>query len=113
MEEHDGHKTPYCKGSLPLFGNGDSIRTWSDLWIPDLPSITPTPKVDANLDFALVVSQLFTPNRSSWDISKLRLLFEEHVVDLIQKILIPSCHMEDSWSWIATNFELFSVKSAY
>ena len=108
-----GIKHLIIKAACLLVGNGDSIRTWSDLWIPDLPSITPTPKVDANLDFALVVSQLFTPNRSSWDISKLRLLFEEHVVDLIQKILIPSCHMEDSWSWIATNFELFSVKSAY
>ena len=102
-----------AKAVCLFVGNEDSIRTWFDPWIPDPPSFTPTPKVDANSDIALVVSQLLTPNRSSWDISKLRLLFEEQVVDLIQKIPIPNYHMEDSWSWTATNSGLFSVKSAY
>ena len=59
-------------------------------------------KVDANPDIALVVFQLLTPNRTSWDISKLRLLFKEHVVDLIQKITIPSCPIEDNWSCVRT-----------
>ena len=108
-----GIKHLIAKATCLLVGNGDSIRTWLNLWIPDLLSFTPTPKVNANPDIALVVSHLLTPNQSSWDISKLRLLFEEHVVDLIQKIPIPSCPMKDSWSWIATNSGLFSVKSTY
>ena len=108
-----GIKHLIAKATCLLVGNGDSIRTWSDLWIPDLLSFTPTPKVYANLDIALVVSQLLTPNRSSWDISKLSLLFEEQVVDLIQKIPIPSYPMEDSWSWTTTNSGLFSIKSTY
>ena len=108
-----GIKYLIAKAACLLVGNGDSIRTWSDLWIPDLLSFTPTPKVYANLDIALVVSHLLTPNQSSWDISKLRLLFEEHVVDLIQKIPISSYPMKDSWSWITTNSGLFSIKSTY
>ena len=108
-----GIKHLIAKAACLLVGNGDSIRTWSDLWIPDLLSFTPTPKVYANLDIALVVSHLLTPNQSSWDISKLRLLFEEHVVDLIQKIPISSYHIKDSWSWITTNSGLFSIKSTY
>ena len=71
-----GIKHLIAKAACLLVGNEDSIRTWSDPWILDLPSFTPTPKVDTNSDIALVVSQFLTPNRSSWDISKLRLLFE-------------------------------------
>ena len=81
--------------------------------ILDLPGFIPTPKVDANPDIALVVYQLLNPNSSSWDIPKLSMLFKEHVVELIQKILILSCPMEDSWSWTTTNSGCFSVKSAY
>ena len=102
-----------AKVACLLVGNGDSIRSWSDPWILDLPDLTPTPKVDANLDIALVVSQLISLDQSNQDISKLRLLFEKHVIDLIQKILIPNYPIEDSWSWTATNFRIFSVKSAY
>ena len=96
-----------AKVACLLVGNGDSIRSWSDPWILDLPDLTPTPKVDANLDIALVVSQLISLDQSNQDISKLRLLFEKHVIDLIQKILIPNYPIEDSWSWTATNLEFF------
>ena len=108
-----GTKHLVAKAACLLVGNGNSIRTWIDPWIPDLPGFIPTTKVDANPDIALVVSQLLTPNRSSWDIPKSSMLFEEHVVELIQKIPIPSYPMEDSWSWTATNSGFFSVKSAY
>ena len=57
-----GIKHLIAKVACLLVGNGDSIKTWPDLWIPDLPSFTPTPKVDANSDIALVVSQLLTPD---------------------------------------------------
>ena len=102
-----GTKHLIAKAACLLVGNGNSIRTWIDPWIPDLPGFILTPKVDVDLDIALVVSQLLTPNQSSWDIPKLSLLFEEHVVELIQKIPIPSCPMEDSWSWTATNSGFF------
>ena len=108
-----GTKRLIAKAACLLVGNGNSIRTWIDPWIPDLPGFIPTLKVDANPDIALVVSQLLNPNSNSWDIPKLSMLFEEHMVELIQKMPIPSCPMEDRWSWIATNSRCFSVKSTY
>ena len=108
-----GTKHLIAKASCLLVGNGNSIRTWIDSWIPDLPGFIPSPKVNANPDIALVVSQLLNPNSSSWDIPKLSMLFKEHVVELIQKMPIPSCPMEDRRSWTATNSRCFSVKSAY
>ncbi|KAF3946921.1 hypothetical protein CMV_026869 [Castanea mollissima] len=121
---YSGHASPFWKSLLGikhlfskaaciLLGNGDSIRIWSDPWIPDLPGFIPSPKVDANPDLALVVSQLLSSDHSRWDIPKLNYFFEEPVVDLIMKIPIPLYQTEDSWSWIVTNSGSFSVKSAY
>ena len=55
-----GIKHLIAKAVCLLVGNEDSIRTWSDPWIPVLPTFTPTPKVDANTDIALVVLALET-----------------------------------------------------
>ena len=60
-----GTKHLIAKAACLLVGNGNSIRTWIDPWIPDLLGFIPTPKVDANPDIALVVSQLLNPNSSS------------------------------------------------
>ena len=119
-----GHASPFWKSLLGIkhliskaaciiLGSEDSIRIWSDPWIPDLPSFIPPPKVDANPDLALIVSQLFSLDHSKWDISKLNYFFEEPVVDLILKIPIPINQTEDSWSWMVTNSGTFSAKSAY
>ena len=121
---YSGHATPFWKSLLGikhliseaaciLFGNGDSIWIWSDPWILDLPSFIPSPKVDANPDLALVVSQLLSSDHSRWDIPKLNYFFEEPVVDLILKIPILIYQTEDSWSWTVTNSRSFSAKSAY
>ena len=57
-----GTKHLIAKAACLLVGNGNSIRTWIDPWIPDLPGFIPTPKVDVDPDIALVVSQRLTPN---------------------------------------------------
>ncbi|XP_065629740.1 uncharacterized protein LOC136067578 [Quercus suber] len=121
---YHGHASPFWKSLLGIkhiiakaacivLGNGDSIRIWSDPWILDLPGYIPSPKVDADLDLALVVSQLFSSDHSRWDIHKLNYFFDETVVDLILKIPIPINQFEDSWSWMVTNSGSFSAKSAY
>ena len=93
-----GIKHLISKATCILFGNGDSIRIWSDPWIPNLPGFIPSPKVDANPNLALVVSQLLSSNHNRWDIPKLNYFFKEPVVDLILKIPIPIYQTEDSWS---------------
>ena len=121
---YHGHASPFWKSLLGIkhiiakaacivLGSGDSIKIWFDPWIPDLPGYIPSPKVDANPDLSLVVSQLFSSNHSRWDIHKLNYFFDETVVGLILKIPIPINQSEDSWSWIVTNSRSFSAKSAY
>ncbi|XP_030974728.1 uncharacterized protein LOC115994650 [Quercus lobata] len=121
---YNGHASPFWKNLLGVkhiiakaecivLGSGDSIRIWSDPWIPDLPGYIPSPKVDANPDLALVVSQLLSSDLCRWDVHKLNYFFNETVVDLIMKIPIPISHSVDSWSWTITNSGSFSAKSAY
>ena len=64
-------------------GNGNSIRTWLDPWILDLPSFIPRPKEGSNPDSALIVSQLINPSHKGWDCNKLRNLFDEQIVKAI------------------------------
>ena len=113
-----GHASPFWKSLLGVkhiiakarcivLGSGDSIRIWSDPWIPDLPGYIPSPKVDANPDLALVVSQLLSSDPCRWDVHKLNYFFDETVVDLILKIPIPISRSVDSWSWTVINSRSF------
>ena len=96
-----------------LVGNGESIRTWSDPWVPNLPSFIPSPKVGVNLDFSLIVSQLLNQDHNGWDIAKLWHFFEDLVVDIIMQVPLPSFPSADCWSWTLTNSGKFTIKSAY
>nr|POE93949.1 hypothetical protein CFP56_27826 [Quercus suber] len=69
----------------------------------DLPSFVPKPKLEANSNDVLIVSQLFDQNSDSWNLQKLRDLFDEHDLEAIQKVLIPSHSQVDNWIWTATN----------
>lgn len=108
-----GIKNLVAKAACLQVGNGASIRTWFDPWIPNLPGFIRSLKEGANSDLALVVSQLLTLDRRNWDMSKLNYLFEEPVVELILNIPIPVFQNEDCWAWTASKFGLFSVKYAY
>lgn len=79
----------------------------------DLPSFVPKPKLEANSNDALIVSQLFDQNSGSWNLQKLRDLFDEHALEAIQKVLIPSHSQVDNWIWTATNLGEITVKPAY
>ena len=52
-------------------GNDESIRTWLDLWVLNLPDFIHSPKVGVYPDLALIVSQLLNQDHSGWDIAKL------------------------------------------
>ena len=71
-------------------GNDESIRTWLDLWVLNLPDFIPSPKVGVNPDLALIVSQLLNQDRSGWDIAKLYNFFKALVVDIIMQVPLPS-----------------------
>ncbi|XP_030923696.1 uncharacterized protein LOC115950621 [Quercus lobata] len=96
-----------------LVGNGKSIRTWSDPWVPNLPGFIPSPKFGANPDLALIVSQLLNQDGSGWDIAKLWHFFEDSMVDIIMQVPLPSFLSADCWSWTLTNLGKFTIKFAY
>lgn len=70
-----GTKHLISKAACFVVGNGESIRTWIDPWVLDLPAFIPSPKAGANPNFALIVSQLFNQDHSSWDSIKLHQFF--------------------------------------
>ena len=108
-----GIKHLLSEAACLLVGNGECIRTWSDPWVPNLPGFIPFPKVGANPDLALIVSQLLNQDGSGWDIAKLWLFFEDLVVDIIMQVPLPSFPSVDCWSWTLTNSWKFTIKSAY
>lgn len=63
-----------------MVGNGNFIRIWNDPWVLDLPQFIPRPKEDANIDNALIVSQLLRQDRCNWDTQKLRELFDDDTI---------------------------------
>jgi hypothetical protein len=60
-----------------------------------------------------VVSQLITPEKSSWDMDLLKNFFDVNTVNAIQNIPIATSALADRWTWTKTNTGKFSVKSAY
>ena len=94
-----------------LVGNGNSIRTWDDPWFPNLPHFIPIPKEDANANNALIVSQLFTQDKCSWDSHKSEGLFDDVTINHIQKYSFhyTSTKINETLSSLGE----FSVKVAY
>ena len=78
----------------------------------DLPSFVPKPKLEANSN-VLIVSQLFDQNSGCWNLQKLRDLFDEHTLEAIQKVPIPSHSHVDNWIWTTTNLGEIIVKPTY
>ena len=76
---------------------------YEDPWIPDSPHFTPSLRAGANLDDAIVVSQLTTNNGSTWDKNKLYALFSKKSVAAIICITISQVVQRDVWVWIKTS----------
>lgn len=85
-----GTKQIISRGACILVGNGNFIGIWNDPWILDLSQFIPRPKEDANIDNALIVSQLLRQDRCNWDTQKLRELFDDDTIVHIWKIPISS-----------------------
>jgi hypothetical protein len=54
-----------------------------------------------------------SPNKRSWDVNKLQLLFNEESMKAIQNIPRWGCDQEDKWIWLKSDSGEFTVKSMY
>jgi hypothetical protein len=50
----------------------------------------------------MAMSQLMTPDKSGWDISKLLLYFDSNTVQATQNIPRWGSDQEDRWIWLKT-----------
>ena len=109
----EGIKQLIAQGVCMLIGSRDSVRIWEDPWIPNLPHFWPNLRENASMDGALVVSRLLDHNRTRWDFSKLRALFDDTTVASICRIPLPLNVRSNKWIWTKTVYGELSVKSAY
>ena len=78
--------------------NGHNIRIWKDPWIKDLSNFKPT-FPEREYDEDTKVKELIDEDRHQWDIQKIRYLFPETEVAMIQKIPIGKSVAEDVLIW--------------
>ena len=76
----------HVAGACKQVNNGESILTWEDPWVPDLPNYKPIPLFPKKQSSYLVVSQILSLDKSRWDESKLYELFTEESAKAIKKI---------------------------
>lgn len=91
-------------------GNGTSIRTFLDPWIPKESTFRPITPPVSNGD--ITVSNLIWP-RGTWHLPTISSLFCQEDIELILKSPLSNHNITDSWQWHDDKRGLFSVKSAY
>uniref|UniRef100_A0A803PQN1 Reverse transcriptase domain-containing protein n=1 Tax=Cannabis sativa TaxID=3483 RepID=A0A803PQN1_CANSA len=97
------------EGLIWKVGNGQTIRTLQDSWIPDLRSLrfknNSAPPSDK-------VSFFIKPN-GSWDLNRLAEYFDHDLVACILKVPIGGSNSDDCLIWKGDPSGLLTVKSAY
>ncbi|KAG2675399.1 hypothetical protein I3760_12G002400 [Carya illinoinensis] len=97
-------------------GSGESIKIWGDIWV--LGHKLLQHEIDGHIRGHLAiqgnetVETLINHNTRTWDISKLRTLFNPMVADYILKIRLSSSISMDKCIWTGEANGQFSVESA-
>ncbi|CAN0838500.1 Uncharacterized mitochondrial protein AtMg00310 [Linum grandiflorum] len=98
------------QGSRWLVGNGTSIATLIDNWLPTSPPSSPMPLPMTHL-IPPVVSGFI--RNGDWDRSLLDKVFHPASAKLICSIPLPSIPIPDAWVWHYARNGLYSVPSGY
>ncbi|XP_042950087.1 uncharacterized protein LOC122282202 [Carya illinoinensis] len=96
------------KGCRWRLGNGQTVRIFKDLWLPECPSVSTLVEVDENLK----VNSLIDDSTGWWNVHMVRALFNPNLVQQILKLQV-SIDAEDSLYWSHEKNGSFSVRSAY
>lgn len=91
-------------------GDGRSIRSFKDGWLPCPSTFKPFAAVNSNLDY--MMAEFIRPSRS-WDISRIEQVFRPKDVDIIRSIPLGRVPKEDSWVWHYDKKENYTVQNDY
>jgi hypothetical protein len=108
----EGLKSLIMKGACFIVGDGAVIDIWKDPWVPWLPNFLPQPKYET-INERLVVFCFINQSIRTWNVYKLKELFDEVFVEAITKIKIPYSPRPDRLVWILDPKGRFSVKLAF
>lgn len=97
-------------GTYWKVGNGESINTRHDNWIPELFSGIITSNVSYNSNTS--IDTLILPS-NCWDVNKINELFLPFEAEAIQKIPIAMSRKQDSRYWKFEKKGVYSVRSGY
>ena len=96
----EGTKHLMAQSAYFQVGNGNSIRTWQDPWIPDLPSFFPRPKKALILTMLwLYLNSLIQVIKGGTVISSETYLMNK-LSKLFREFLFPSTHKQTSGYWL-------------
>ena len=99
------------QGLRVIIGNGSTVSTWIDPWIPCHP---PRPPRSNGNGFGFsTVDQLLTTDGSRWDENKLRMVIVDEDVQKILNLKVSSRANLDLLGWQYNGDGLYSVKSGY
>ncbi|XP_074352648.1 putative mitochondrial protein AtMg00310 [Apium graveolens] len=99
-------------GSRYKVGSGESIKVWTDPWLPD--DEGPLLLAPAHSELQnIMVSSLLCPENNRWDMDVLQDIFAERDIQRILRIPRGSGSNDDSWMWIDDEKGLYTVKTGY
>jgi ribonuclease HI len=99
------------KGVITRIGNGENTQILRDQWIPRETGLKITClKKNTRKRW---VNQLINQETVDWNVPLLKELFQDHDVEAILKIKIPSSNTQDCIAWHLEKNGIFTVKSAY
>ena len=106
-------KSIILKGACYLIGDGSSVDTWRDPWLPWIQDFTPKPR-DVNINQPpLKVSRLIDSDLHCWKALLVIQLFDPALAQAILSIPIPLCLTPNKLIWVLDSKGAFTVKSTY
>ncbi|KAF5468409.1 hypothetical protein F2P56_012561 [Juglans regia] len=100
------------EGLLWKIGNGNTVKIWTDRWLPT-PSSYKSQSPPKILNSNATVSSLIDQDTHSWNLHLVHNVFTPEEAAIISKIHISPCNRSDKQVWRCTKNGIFSVKSAY
>lgn len=92
-------------------GNGESINLYSDRWIPHFPKPLATLYRSEHPSVSSILSPTQTGN--AWNVTKIRDLFTEPIIQKILAIQLPTTSCNDKMVWPHAPSGHYSTKSGY